>query len=426
MLRGMTTAASGMLADERLQQLLANNLANAQTPGFKSSDGALTEFPQQIIERLNGTSSGPTIGSIGTGVVMQEGVPMFIPGTLSSTGRALDVAITDNTPAGTYAAVANPAAATGAGPTGAGAGPAGSATGATQSGALPLSAAGTVSIGAGGRLSINGQALAVLDSQGRVMPGVYAARNPAYTGSTLYAAGGAPNYDSAGNPSYIYVDAAGKQIGTPGTLQWEGAGLRIGSGADMGPHSFFAVDYTSPYGPSGIALTRDGSLNVNANHELVDAAGHAILPVGANGLPIPGARIVLNTNYQGTDLFGPTGSAVTDSQGQPSYRVVSATGAPIAGARLGTVDADVSQLSPLGQTEFEVGQGLTAAQTVARLRAGSGTLHPGQLEQSNVDVTATMAQMMQVADQYQANRQAVTTEDAMLNLAVSDVGRVNG
>ncbi|MCL6548698.1 MAG: flagellar basal body protein, partial [Alicyclobacillus sp.] len=74
MLRGLTTAASGMTADERLQQMLANNLANAQTPGFKASTGEMLEFPRQWLERIPyGGDAGTPVGETGTGVVLQEG-----------------------------------------------------------------------------------------------------------------------------------------------------------------------------------------------------------------------------------------------------------------------------------------------------------------------------------------------------------------
>ncbi|WP_318507816.1 flagellar basal body protein [Bacillus sp. T3] len=35
MIRGLNTAASGMFSLERKQEALANNLANAQTPGLQ-------------------------------------------------------------------------------------------------------------------------------------------------------------------------------------------------------------------------------------------------------------------------------------------------------------------------------------------------------------------------------------------------------
>ncbi|MCL6631811.1 MAG: flagellar basal body rod protein [Alicyclobacillus herbarius] len=403
MIRGLTTAAAGMLADERMQQLLVNNLANLETPGFKASDGAMLSFPNQLLAAMAygpTDAGGSTIGTLGTGVVFQEGVPLFVQGDLTQTGRNLDVGIVDTTPAGTYGTIVG-------------------------AGGRPVSAEGVVTAGTGGRLSIGGQPLAVLNGSGSVMPGVYAVRNPNYHGQALVAADGRPDYDTNGNPSYLFANPNGQILGSPSDDAWEDASLRVGNEDDMGWHSFFPVAYQSPEGPSGIALTRDGHFSVDAQHTLVDAAGHAVLPVGANGQVLTGARIRLNPAYQGTTLFGPDGQPVYDTQGQPSYTVVGVNNQPIPGARLGVVDADVTQLEPLGETEYMVGGSLNPQAVTASLRLGTGRLQVGSLEQSNVDATSTMTQMLAVIGQYQANQQVIQTEDALLDKAVNDIGRVN-
>ena len=210
----------------------------------------------------------------------------------------------------------------------------------------------------------------------------------------------------------------------PGEPSTQGLAVRIGNQADMGQHSFYAIAYQSPTGPSGIALTRDGRFDVNSQHELVDAAGNAVLPVGANGQPLYNARIVLNPAYQGTNLFGANGQPVIDNNGQPSYRVLGTNGTPVPGAQLGSVNADVTQLTPLGQTEYMVGGTLNPAQVNGLLSRGTGSLKPGELEQSNVNMTATMAQMLAAISQYEANQRVVQTEDTLLGQAVQQVGKV--
>ncbi|WP_188883386.1 flagellar basal body rod C-terminal domain-containing protein, partial [Alicyclobacillus cellulosilyticus] len=310
---------------------------------------------------------------------------------------------------------------------GAGAGQAGTgATGAVAQGGLTVaSVLGPIAVGPGGRLTAGGLPLAVLDAAGQAIPGIYAVRNPAYQGSGLLAADGKPDYDAAGQPSYLFADANGRIVGRPGDAAWQGAALRIGSDVDMGDHSFFAVAYSSSEVPAGVALTRDGHLSLNSQNELVDAAGHPILPVGPNGLPLPQARIVINPAYQGHDLFAPNGDPVYDQHGQPSYRVVGPGGQVVPGARLGLVDADVTRLVPLGETEFMVGGTLNPQQVVAALRPGTGQLAPGKLEQSNVDPAATMTRMLAVIAQYQANQEVIRAEDETLAKAVQDVGHVN-
>lgn len=402
MIPGLTTSASGLLAEERLQQLLSNNLANVQTPGFKSSSGSFLSFPEELLQRVNyGSATGTSIGTLGTGVTLQEGVPMFMQGVLNTTNNGLAVAIVDTGPSGPYAAVAS--AVTG----------------------QPASVAGQVAVGAGGRLEVGGRPIAVLDSTGKVVAGMTAIRNPAYQGGVLFAGDGLPNYDSAGNPSYYLANAQGKQVGIPGEGVWAGGGIRIGTSEDMGNHSFYAVAYQSPYA-SGIALTRNGEFQVNGNQELVDASGNAVLPVGSNGKPLANARIRVNSAYAGTAMFQADGSPVIGKNGQPSYTVVDTAGNPVAGARLGTVDADVTQLSPLGQTEYQLNGSLNPTQVLAQLQPGTGQMKPGAIEQSTVDATSTITQMAAVMSLYQANANVLQVQATTVGQAVTDVGKVNG
>lgn len=103
MLRGFYTAAAGMLAQQRHQATLANNLANAQTPGYKADQATMRAFPELLIERMEErnipTSQGlnvpmqSRVGALNTGVYMQETIPDFAQGDLRETGVATDLAL---------------------------------------------------------------------------------------------------------------------------------------------------------------------------------------------------------------------------------------------------------------------------------------------------------------------------------------------
>lgn len=103
MLRGFYTAAAGMLSQQRRQEMLTNNLANANTPGFKADQGSLRAFPEMLITSMN-TETLPvkkryqlngiqTIGPINTGVYMQEALPKFQQGDIQETGNQTDMAL---------------------------------------------------------------------------------------------------------------------------------------------------------------------------------------------------------------------------------------------------------------------------------------------------------------------------------------------
>ena len=63
MLRGFYTAASGMLTQQRKTEMLANNMANVNTPGFKSDQSAIRAFPEMLL-----TADGAGKRRISTGV----------------------------------------------------------------------------------------------------------------------------------------------------------------------------------------------------------------------------------------------------------------------------------------------------------------------------------------------------------------------
>ncbi|HWO98821.1 MAG TPA: flagellar hook-basal body protein [Bacillus sp. (in: firmicutes)] len=105
MFKGFYAATSGMLSQQRKTDMLTNNIANANTPGFKADQASLRAFPEMLlqqqrssgvpgIERSRGTDK-QHIGSLNTGVYMQETVPSFVQGALKDTGRKTDIAIID-------------------------------------------------------------------------------------------------------------------------------------------------------------------------------------------------------------------------------------------------------------------------------------------------------------------------------------------
>lgn len=110
MIRGLYSAASGMIAMERRQEALADNLANAQTPGYKKDDTVLRSFPNFVIQRIkdyNDAAAIPNgslgqipgfpvrVGELSNGVYTQERVPSFQQGAVVQTDQPLDIALDD-------------------------------------------------------------------------------------------------------------------------------------------------------------------------------------------------------------------------------------------------------------------------------------------------------------------------------------------
>lgn len=107
MLRGFYTAASGMIAQQRRQEAMGNNIANANTPGYKADQETLRAFPEMLMQEM-GSSKKPgkngmnipgknPLGSLHTGVYEQEMVPDFKQGDKQETGNPTDLALDNGT-----------------------------------------------------------------------------------------------------------------------------------------------------------------------------------------------------------------------------------------------------------------------------------------------------------------------------------------
>jgi flagellar basal-body rod protein FlgF len=88
--RGLYIAATGMLAAQIRQDVIANNLANASTPGFKG-DIAVGEAFRDML--LTDTATRGRLGPLSTGAQVSEIAVNLRNGTMRHTGGDLDVAI---------------------------------------------------------------------------------------------------------------------------------------------------------------------------------------------------------------------------------------------------------------------------------------------------------------------------------------------
>lgn len=98
MIRGLYTAASGMMTMLAKNDSLANNLANINTPGFKQGITIFKAFAPLVMEKISaegtkGTSSPQGLGQISTGAAMQTVAVDFTQGQLQTTGNDFDVAL---------------------------------------------------------------------------------------------------------------------------------------------------------------------------------------------------------------------------------------------------------------------------------------------------------------------------------------------
>ncbi len=94
MLRGLYTAAAGMVTQQRRHDTVTNNISNLNTPGFKQVNAISRSFPDMLIS-LTGIEPehNKRLGAVNTGVFAEESLSIHLQGDLSSTDRASDFAI---------------------------------------------------------------------------------------------------------------------------------------------------------------------------------------------------------------------------------------------------------------------------------------------------------------------------------------------
>lgn len=88
--RGLYIAASGMLAEQVRQDQIANDLANASTPGYKADTSVQSTFGDVL---LSNTATGQVVGPMSLGVHISQEVTDLTQGPLQQTGNSLDFAL---------------------------------------------------------------------------------------------------------------------------------------------------------------------------------------------------------------------------------------------------------------------------------------------------------------------------------------------
>ncbi|TVR68598.1 MAG: flagellar hook-basal body protein [Spirochaetaceae bacterium] len=111
MVRGVFTAASGMVAQQHRLDALTNNLANADTVGYKRDVSIQKAFPELLLRRMgdNGVIQFPyrgepvgsidkahVVGRLGTGVEQNEVFTIFEQGAVHPTENQFDLALEGN------------------------------------------------------------------------------------------------------------------------------------------------------------------------------------------------------------------------------------------------------------------------------------------------------------------------------------------
>lgn len=100
MVKGLYTAYTGMLNEQHRMDVLTNNLANANTNGYKKEGATSQAFSDQLALKIKDYTDAPHtargLGIINPGVKIGEGYVDWTEGPMKETNNTFDLAISGN------------------------------------------------------------------------------------------------------------------------------------------------------------------------------------------------------------------------------------------------------------------------------------------------------------------------------------------
>jgi len=97
MIRGLYTAAAGMIAQQRRHDTVTNNIANINTPGFKQSNSVIRSFPEMLLSMVGGDAEpNNKLGKLGMGVFAEENLSVYLQADVTETSNPGDFALISN------------------------------------------------------------------------------------------------------------------------------------------------------------------------------------------------------------------------------------------------------------------------------------------------------------------------------------------
>jgi flagellar hook protein FlgE len=401
---------SGLNGSSSSLSVIANNLANLNTVGYK---GQRTLFQDLFYQQIGTSGSGNPIQQ-GVGVTISGISADLTQGNIQSSGVPSDVAIQGN---GYFVA--------------------------SKSGEIVYTRGGNFSIGS------NGQLLTADGAAVQGYPAVNGVVNPNSTIGPLTIATGTTNPPKpTGNVQLTLNLASGTPVA--GAFSTSVAVFDSLGGSHVLTYNFtktsannWTYGITIPAADVGAAgapvSVKTGTLTFNGAGQLTAPAAN-VTGITVTGLADGASNLTFNWNVfdaSGNGLVsqvaGTSATSTTQQDGFSSGSLVNY----LIGAD-GTIQGTFSngQTSALGQialASFTNQQGLSrngSNELLASLSSGQanvgvpgtggrGTLSGGALEQSNVDIATQFAQLIVAERSYQANAKSVTTFDTVTQTAIN-------
>jgi flagellar hook protein FlgE len=403
----LNTALSGINAAQSDLNVIANNIANANTTGFKGSRAEFADIYAVTGLNLNSTA-------VGSGVRLQQVAQQFSQGDIQTTNNSLDLAISGNG----FFAVNN-----------------GSGVTYTRAGDFIKDKSGYVTTPDGSRLQIyppNG--IGGFDTSTLKDLNLVTAQSNATATSLVTMTSNLPASATVPTNPFSTSDSTSYNAASPVTVYDSQGGSHQATiyYVKTGTNTWNANLYVDGQNAGSQAMTFD------ANGNLATPA-NGTLNYGAVNLNNGSSPLTLALNVTNTTQFGTAYSAGTIVQNGfeagtlsnidiDSKGVVTAYYSNNQSTQIGQVAianfANAQGLRQMGNTTWAASTDSGSAVMGTASTGQFGTLQSGALESSNTaDTTAQLVNMIQAQRDYQANAQVLSTDNTLATALFNAVSR---
>lgn len=409
------TALSGLQAANSDLQVLGNNISNANTVGFKSSNA---EFADAYASAMANTA--PTDGQVGIGTTVQTIAQQFTQGNIQTTSNPLDVAINGN---GFFQFNYNGSTVYG------------------RNGQFQLNKNGVIVDANGGELigiqaqngKLTGASGPLTINQNAIAPqatsGLSLGLNLDSTNTPL---SGAININEPSTYNYSTTTTVYDSLGTPQLLTTYYQ-LQPSTSGTSSSGQTWNVDYsvTGTNGASGITSGSVGTLQFNSYGQETSSTSTPISGISwADGA----ASTTINVSFSGSTNYNSPNSVITNNSNGYSAGQLSGLSIDSGGNIFGRYSNGESHLmGQISLTRFPDNNGLqnlgnnywaetyVSGQPLSGQPGSSnlGVLQAGAVEQSNVNISKDLVNLIVAQQAYQANAQTIKTQNTVVQTLLS-------
>lgn len=405
MSRALFTAVSGLRNHQVWLDVIANNIANANTTGFKSSTVVFNDVLSQTLTSGSGpgTSTGGTNPiQLGLGSKLGSVTPNFLQGALQLTNRTTDLAIQGE---GFFKLAS------------------GSESVYSRAGAFSLDAGGNLVDsasgfkvqGANGDITINmGQESAATPTSSAVFKGNLDASQA--DGVTYPAT--LDVRDSLGNAHTLNVTFTKNFAAATGRWDWavtEADTALTSLTTATGSVTFGATGAISAGTSQAVGLVYVASAGVTSPQSITLDFGTATNTTPMTGFASPSTVALASQNGKAAGVLQ---SFTIGVDGVISGLYSNGTTSAIDTIQLATF-SNPSGLLRVGSSGYRESSASGTATTGAPNAGGRGTVLGGSLEQSNVDLAAEFSALIIAQRGFQANARTISTSDSLLEELVN-------